>query len=70
MVLYSITQNKCIMTISCGGGHRSYGCTSLSEVGGCNIEYLAVINWGDILHVNFSICFVAVSKQEGSGGVY
>ena len=32
MVLYSVGQNRCIMSISCGGGHRSYGFSSLPEV--------------------------------------
>ena len=33
MVLYSVGQNRCVMRVSCGGGHRSYGFSSLPEVG-------------------------------------
>ena len=32
MVLHSTVQNKHIMEVNCGGGHRSYGASSINEV--------------------------------------
>lgn len=32
MVLHSTAQNKHIMQVSCGGGHRSYGTSSINQV--------------------------------------
>ena len=32
MVLHSMAQNKHIMEVSCGGGHRSYGASSINQV--------------------------------------
>lgn len=32
MVLHSTAQNKHIMQVNCGGGHRSYGASTMNEV--------------------------------------
>jgi hypothetical protein len=32
MVLYSVMENRQLVSVSCGGGHRSYGCTPLSQL--------------------------------------
>ena len=42
MVLHSTAQNKHIMEVSCGGGHRSYGASSINQV---SIGYMQCASW-------------------------
>lgn len=44
MVLHSTAQNKHIMEVNCGGGHRSYGVSSFNEVSVSNDFQCTVIS--------------------------